>query len=151
MTLKRDHRDEHPGCKVFWPWLKWCSKYRYASQLVNLALKDIETMDEKDFQRHFEICKQYDDVSKHRSGVRSAYIAHIERWHEDDVEFEKESAQRLRDNFGEKFLGGRTVEEEFEHMWMRKQQSKAVAVLYAYGMFNKRTGKIELDRLSKLR
>lgn len=150
MTLKRDHRDEHPGCKVMWPWLKWCNKYRYAYQLVTLALKDIETMDEKDFQRHFEICKQYDDVSKYRSGVRSAYIAHIERWHEVDVELEKESARRLHDNFGPKLLNGWTIEEEFEYMWMRQQQSKAVSVLYAYGMFNKRTGKIELDRLSKL-
>lgn len=108
-------------------------------------------MDARDLQRHFEICKSYDDVTKHRSGARSSYIAHVERWHEDDVNFERASAKMLFDDLGIDRLEGRTAEEQFERMWMRSQQTKAVNLLYAYGMFNKRTGKIELDRLSKLK
>ena len=134
-----------------WPWLKWCSNYRYASQLVGYALEDVKTMEKEAFDRHFQICKMYDDTSSHRSGARSAYIAHRERWHEDDVQFEKESAERYVEMFKDRPGATGTAEEEFEKMWMRMQQSKAVQVLYAYGMFNKKTGQIKLDNLKKLR
>lgn len=147
----RDHRDEHEGCKVMWPWLKWCKKYRYASQLVGYALEDVKTMPEEDFRTHYTLCKMYHDVSRYRSSARSAYIAHRERSHEDDVEFEKESAQRFVDMMAGGPGATRTAEAEFEDMWKRRQQTKAVGVLYAYGMLDKRTGEIKLDNLKKLK
>lgn len=116
-----------------------------------MALEDVRTMPEEEFRSHYAICKMYHNVSKHRSGVRSSYIAHRERWHEDDVAFEKESAQRLVEMLAGSPGTTRTAEAKFEDMWMRKQQTRAVSVLYAYGMFDKRTGEIELDNLKKLR
>jgi len=136
-----------------WPWLRWCSNYRYASQLVALALEDIKDMSEDDFKWAFGWCHDYDEIQSHRSSARSGYIAHIERWHEDDIEQLKWSIDYMAKELDRDgaYFEGRTPEEQFEHEWKLKQQKKAVVVLYAYNMFNKRTGQIELDRLKKLR
>jgi hypothetical protein len=148
----RDHRDEHPGCKVFWPWLRWCSNYRYASQLVQMCLDDIQTMEPKLFSDIFQNCKRYDDVTKRRSGARSAYIAHREKWSE-DYESKREEVQRLYKYIplGDSFYEGRNLDEQVEYEWFRGQQIKAVQVLYAYNMFNKKTGQVNLDNLKKLK
>jgi hypothetical protein len=153
MTLKRDHRDEHPGCKVFWPWLKWCSNYRYASQLVQMCLDDIQTMDPLHVKSQFDICKRYDDVTRYRSGVRSAYIAHREKWNEDEYG-EVEASVRIMGDYipvGDKFYEGRSYREQVDHLWFQRQQTKAVNVLYAYGMFDKSTGVIVLDKIKNLK
>lgn len=149
----RDHRDEHEGCKVMWPWLRWCSRYRYASQLVGYALEDVKTMEPELFASIFQNCKRYHDVTRHRSSARSSYIAHREKSHEVDYEMKREEVQRFYKYIalGDPFYNGRDYEQEVAHQWMRGQQIEAVQVLYAYGMLNKKTGQIELDNLKKLR
>lgn len=148
----RDHRDEHPGCKVMWPWLRWCSNYRYGSQLVQMCLDDIQTMDPQDLYAQFRNCRQYHSVTKYRSGVRSAYIAHKEKWSEDYDEIEH--SVRIMGDFippGDAFYQGRSFREEVDHQFFQRQQVKAVSVLYAYGMFDRSTGVIVLDNLKKLK
>jgi len=151
--MKRDHRDEHPGCKVMWPWLKWCSNYRYASQLVGYALEDVAKWPEKEWRPFYNICVQYHDVTRYRSGARSAYINYRERFADDEWAFHLEECRINMDMLGEDddYFEGRTYEEYVEHRWEHKQMVKAVNVLYAYGMFNKKTGQIELDNLKKLK
>lgn len=146
----RDHRDEHPGCDVMWPWLKWCSKYRYASQLVEYALKDIETLsNDEELARMFKLYNRKDgrDIWKRRTDARAKYITTLEGWDEDD----QFSARVAAESWASIVRKDPSKEEEIYQEQMRiKRVWKAAHVLYAYGMFNTRTGKIELDRLKKL-
>lgn len=146
----RDHRDEHEGCDVFWPWLKWCSKYRYASQLVGFALEDIETLsDDEEVDRMFELYNRKTSGKnywKHRTDARAKYISVLEGWDEEDRFAARSSAQLLSEMHKDPSL-----EEGIYQDQMRiKRVWKAAHVLYAYGMFNPKTGKIEVDRLKKL-
>lgn len=147
----RDHRDEHPGCRVMWPWLRWCSRYRYASQLVAYALEDSKTMDPKRLESQFRNCRHYHSVTKYRSGARSSYISHKEKWSDYD---ETEDSVRMMGDLipvGDSFYQGRSFREQVDHLHFQSQQIKAVNVLYAYGMFDRSTGVIVLDNLKKLR
>lgn len=110
-------------------------------------------MDPKDLKDKFNICKRYHDVCKHRSGVRNTYIAHRERWREDEYGEVEASARMMGELIpaGDIFYQGRSFREHVDHLWFQRQQSKAVDVLYAYGMFDRSTGVIVLDNLKKLR
>jgi len=149
----RDHRDEHPGCKVMWPWLKWCSNYRYASQLVGYALEDVAKWPEEEWRPFYNICVQYHDVTRTRSGNRDTYISFREGWHEDEVESNTFECKAMWKSLGgdHEHFEGKTLEEYTAHRWQYKQMVKAVNVLYAYGMFDKKTGQIKLDNLKKLK
>lgn len=147
----RDHRDEHPGCKAMWPWLKWCSRYRYASQLVGFALEDIKNLsNDTEIDRTFELYNRKTEGTnywKHRSDARAKYIQVLEGWDEEDRESTRFSAQGLAE-----LKNDPNLEEGIYQEMMRMQRVwKATHVLYAYGMFNTRTGKIEVDRIKKLR
>lgn len=148
--MSRDHRDEHEGCEVFWPWLKWCSKYRYASQLVGFALKDIETLcDDEEVGRMFELYnrKEGREIWKRRTDARAKYISVLEGWNEDDQFAARVSAQSLSE-----IRKDPTLEEGIYQEQMRiKRVWKAAHVLYAYGMFDGRTGKIKMSNLDKLK
>ena len=150
MGNNRDHRDEHEGCKAMWPWLKWCSKYRYASQLVGFALEDIKNLsDDEETDRMFELYnrKEGRDIWKRRSDARSKYIRVLEGWDEEDRRSARFSAQGLAELKNDPEL----EEGLYQELMRTNRVWKAAHVLYAYGMFNTRTGKIEVDRIKKLR
>lgn len=149
----RDHRDEHPGCKVMWPWLKWCSNYRYASQLVGYALEDVATMDKESFDFTFQNCRRFHGVTRMRRENRNTYISYREGWREDEYE-ELEATTRFMGEhipMGDPFYQGRSFEEHIQHLLFHRQQVAAVHVLYAYGMFDNSTGILVLDNLKKLK
>lgn len=148
--LNRDHRDEHDGCKVFWPWLKWCNKYRYASQLVGFALEDIESLsDDEEVDRMFRLYNRKVDKHywKHRTYARAKYICVLEGWDEEDQFSARASAKSLS-----KIRKDPSLEEEIYQEQMRiKRVWQAAHVFYAYGMFDMRTGKIKMSNLDKLK
>lgn len=147
----RDHREEHEGCKAMWPWLKWCSRYRYASQLVGYALEDIKGVPEEVLDQKFQFYRT-NNYWKRRSDTRAKYIQAHAGWEELEREAIEHMTDYMIEDFGPNpsYFEGRTREEEIEHRVFEHQQKLAIHVLYAYGMFNPRTGKIELDRLKKL-
>lgn len=147
---KKDHRKEHEGCDAVFPWLLSCSRYKSRRKLVEMCLEDVKTMEPERFEFLYRNNREYHDVAHYKSSARSAYIAIIEGWREDEYEHELYMANWSKEQ-GYDILEGKTPEEYAKHMMWRKQQGKALDVLYAYGMFNHRTGKIELDRLNKLR
>lgn len=106
----------------------------------------------KDFKWAYGWCKDYDDVQSHRSGARNSYIAHREKWHENELEEVEWSVEYMEETLGldVSYFGGRSVAEQVAYEWQKRQEKKAYQVLYAYDMINKRNGQIELDRLKKL-
>lgn len=136
-----------------WPWLRWCSNYRYASQLVGYALEDLAKWSEEDWRPFYLINKKYDQTTSKRQGVRDTYIAFREGWHEDEIESNAFECELIWNRLGGDHRGfdGMNLEEYTAHRLAYKQMVKAVNVLYAYGMFNKKTGQIELDNLKKLK
>lgn len=146
----RDHRDEHEGCPVSRPWDRWCSRYRYPSQLVEQALSDILTLSEDDIRIFFDLYKKDHDFWKTRRLARTPYISLLEGW----SELERRSATFEVDSLikvlGEGWLEGQTREYHIERALFRKRQYVAIQYLYAYGMFDMRTGKIKMANLAKL-
>lgn len=144
----RDHRKEHEGCDAVFPWLNSCSRWKSRRKMVEMCLEDIKDMDKDLFDKLYQVKRDHHAVAKSRYSARDKYISIVEGWNEEEQSIARDMAE-WRFEHGNMFFG-KTVEEDVEHVLKRERQSQALSVIYAYGMFNKKTGKIELDRLNKL-
>lgn len=133
----RDHRKEHVGCSAIFPWLRACKRYKSVEHLLQMCLDDIADLPANMVTRKVSFLSEHPTLT-HRDPVRSKYIGWRERWYEDDIACETESAGYFFDDFAVNGIyQGMSKEEYIQQRIYLKQQLAAITVLYAYGMFDK--------------
>ena len=130
MTEKRDHSDDHPGCRAIWPWLPACNRYRLNVNLIAAATEDVKAMPEAARTDWLDFLHGRERPSKWH--LRSKFIAHRENWRESELEMNLAEAASLAKWAGERHLADRTAEQAAADEWRLKGQRLAIEVLYTY-------------------
>jgi hypothetical protein len=127
---KRDHRDEHAGCRALWPWLPACNRCRLNVNLIAAATEDVKGMPEAARADWLDFLRDRDRPSKWH--LRSKFIAHRENWRERELESNLAEVASWARHLGDDYLAGHTVEEVAASEWRLKGQRLALEVLYTY-------------------
>lgn len=131
METKRDHRDEHPGCRAIAPWLPACNRYRLNVNLIAAATADVSNMAEADREYWKDFLKTWAG-RRSKWDLRSRYISHRENWHASEWRENLANVRSFAKALGDEYLIGRTVEQVAEDEWKLKVQRLVLEVLYVH-------------------